>query len=79
MSDHPHDDAAPEHDIAHPAPANEPAPAVVEDDDDGVADSDVAFDSQSGSNCASRHTPMAIVTARAAKVACRVTLPWLRL
>jgi transcription termination/antitermination protein NusG len=37
MSDHPHDDTAPEHDPAHPAPANEPVPTVVEDDDDGVA------------------------------------------
>lgn len=37
MSDHPHDDTAPEHDLAHPAPADQPVPAVAEDDDDGVA------------------------------------------
>ena len=37
MSDHPHDDPTPERDLAHPAPTDEPVPAVVEDDDDGVA------------------------------------------
>jgi transcription termination/antitermination protein NusG len=36
MTDHPHDAATPEHDLAHPAPADEPVPAMA-DDDDGIA------------------------------------------
>ena len=37
MSDHPHDDSTLDPRLGQPLPADEPAPAMVEDDDDGTA------------------------------------------